>query len=194
VLFRTARQFFLQFNKRGKIMKRERIKTKINDIIEYWSARIYECSIGVDWSEAKSHCWRCGCKKMLDRCHIVPYSLKGTDSPDNLVLLCKRCHAENPNVKDKEIMWDWIKAYRVPDYETFWIIRGMQEYEFIYKKSPLQELLDLGLSSDKVDKAIKNIYKDFHEKTSTHFSQQYLNSATIAGLIRMMIKKLKSNV
>ena len=44
----------------------------------------------------------------------MPDALGGPDAPENIVLLCKRCHAEWPNVKDPEIMWDWLKAYAVP--------------------------------------------------------------------------------
>jgi len=152
--------------------------------------RIDECVLSVDWSEADSHCWRCGCEKNLERCHIIPDSLGGLDSPNNLVLLCKRCHAENPNVSDPEIMWDWIKAYKVPYYEEFWKIRGMQEYKFIYKKSIVQELLDLGFTKKEIEYEAKEIYEELLNETSYHFGQPYLNSVTMAGLLRMMIKKL----
>ena len=59
-------------------------------------------------------------EKNLQRCHIIPNSLGGKDEASNLVLLCKRCHADGPNVEDPEIMWDWIRAYGVPFYDTFW--------------------------------------------------------------------------
>ena len=173
-------------------MKRKVIMTKIEDIVDYWSSRVDECDLSVDWSEADSHCWRCGCEKNLERCHIVPYSLGGIDSPKNLVLLCKRCHAENPNVKDKEIMWDWIKAHKVSFYDTFWIIRGMNEYKFIYKKNFVQELIDLGMTGDKLDNMYNDIINEFKKKVSTHFGQPYMNTATIAGMYRMVIKKIKN--
>jgi hypothetical protein len=171
-------------------MPRGTIKTKISAIINYWASRVDECGLSVDWAEADSHCWRCGCEKNLERCHIVPASLGGFDSPDNLVLLCKRCHAENPNVTDKEIMWDWIRSYGVPLYGTFWSIRGMQEYKFIYKKSVRQELIDIGLTPDDVEKEFNAMYKELFKEAGVHFGQPYFNSATIAGLFRMMIKSL----
>lgn len=71
-------------------------------------------------AEAYTHCWRCGCEKNLQRCHI-----------------------DGPNVTDPEIMWDWIKAYSVPFYDTFWGILGAKEYRFIYKKSFTQEIFDI---------------------------------------------------
>ena len=172
-------------------MKRGSIKTKIKDVVDYWSARVDECGLSVDWSEADSRCWRCGCQKNLERCHIVPDSLGGEDSPSNLVLLCKRCHAENPNVADAEIMWDWIRAYGVPNYETFWTIRGMQEYRFIYKKSPMEELVLLGITDpSQIWDEYLNVMDEVQLQASNHFGQPYLNSATLAGLFRMALKRL----
>lgn len=86
--------------------KRTPIRTSIHDAAEYWSQRIDETELSVDWSEAETHCWRCGCERHLQRCHIIPDALGGEDTPGNIVLLCKRCHAEGPNVRDPEIMWD----------------------------------------------------------------------------------------
>jgi len=73
---------------------------------------------------------------------------------------------------------------------VFWIIRGIKEYKFIYKKSLSQELLDLGFTEDKLKKIHRNIRRSLFKKISTHFGQPYLNSATIAGLFRMMIKQI----
>ena len=42
---------------------------------------------------------------------------------------------EGPNVVDPEIMWDWIRAYGVPFYDTFWSCKGMKEYQFVYGHS-----------------------------------------------------------
>ena len=123
--------------------RRSKIQTSIQSAVEYWSRRIDEDEISTDWREADTHCWRCGCQRNLERCHIVPHTLGGTDEPSNIVLLCKRCHREGPNVTDPEIMWDWIRAYRVPFLETFWIIRGQKEYAFIYGKPLYREIQDI---------------------------------------------------
>ena len=40
-------------------------------------------------------------------------------------------------------MWDWIRAYGVPFYETFWNMRGMQEYKFMYHKNLSDEISDI---------------------------------------------------
>lgn len=86
--------------------KRTAIKTTIPEIVDYWFSRVYEGDLSVDASEAHERCWRCGYQTKLERCHIIPHSRGGADEPSNLVLLCKKCHLENPNVSDPEIMWD----------------------------------------------------------------------------------------
>lgn len=172
------------------------IKTKKEDIIKYWIQYVDECDLSVDWSEADTHCWRCGCERKLERCHIVPHALGGRDEPSNLVLLCASCHAEGPNVTDPEIMWDWIKAYKQPFYETFWIVKGLEEYEFIYKTSLLDDIKQIVIQSGIADWeaeakiAIDRVMDSVYEEASIHFGQPYLNTATIAGIYRMMVKKI----
>ena len=82
--------------------RRKNIKTNIREAAEYWMGCYSELEVNIDWSEAESHCWRCGCEKNLQRCHIVPHSLGGADQPDNIVLLCARCHSEGPNIFDSD--------------------------------------------------------------------------------------------
>ena len=175
--------------------KRTSIKTNISQAVDYWSKRIDECGLSVDWYEAHTHCWRCGCEKNLERCHIIPDSLGGEDAPHNIVLLCKRCHVDGPNVTDPEIMWDWIRAYGVPLYETFWSIMGMKEYEFIYKKSFVRELANIISSADLefddiVQNEINEITGEVMKNAGIHFGHPYLNVATMAGVYRMVLKRL----
>lgn len=120
--------------------KRKNIKTTIDEIVSYWVTKVDEGDLSIDFSEAHERCWRCGYEKKLERCHIVPHSLGGKDIPSNYVLLCKRCHLDNPNVSDPEIMWDWLKAYQCDFYDTFWILQGISEYQKIYGISFEQEL------------------------------------------------------
>ena len=173
-----------------------RIKTKKEEIISYWVKYQDESDLSVDWSEADQRCWRCGNEKALERCHIIPDSLGGKDAPENLVLLCKRCHAEGPNVVDPEIMWDWIKAYAVPFYDTFWGCKGLREYRFIYGHSFEKALMYIAEhSKTKKDKMeIVDYVKDkIHNpsiKSGIHFGQNYKNTATLAGIYRMVIKSL----
>ena len=113
--------------------KRKPIKTTKRNIIDYWIQYIDECGMNFDWAEADTICWRCGCERKLQRCHIIPDSLGGKDEPSNFVLLCAECHQEAPNVEDKQFMWDWIKSFYSPFYNTFWQTRAFEEYKRIYK-------------------------------------------------------------
>jgi hypothetical protein len=52
--------------------------------------------------------WKVWNQATLDRCHICPHSLGGTDDPTNLVLLCSSCHRDAPNVGDPCYMIKWM--------------------------------------------------------------------------------------
>ena len=81
-------------------------------------------------------------KFKLQKCHIIPDSLGGLDDPSNLVLLCNRCHREAPNVKDEEIIWKWLKAYKQSAYDCFWVDRAYCEYKRIFNREPFSSLND----------------------------------------------------
>lgn len=158
--------------------KRKNIKTKIPEIIDYWIRLEDECELNFDWSEADIVCWRCGCKRKLYRCHIIPDSLGGKDEPNNFVLLCAECHEEAPNVESSTFMWDWIKSFHNPFYDTFWQNRAMKEYERIYHKDFLEELQDRNIISNH---AALNFWNLKTGRTSYHFGHPYGNVSTITG-------------
>ena len=164
-------------------------KTSILDIVDYWSERIDECDIGVDWAEAEERCWRCGAKKELVRCHIIPHELGGKDNPSNYVVLCRSCHEENPNVSDPEIMWDWLMAYASAYHDNFWIIEGIREYKYMYRRTVEEDwafLIEHGLSLEQDMR--EEVLRFCIANSGIHFGQAFPNKATIAGLIRMFFK------
>lgn len=179
--------------------KRPPIKTTTKQAIAYWRSCSEDGKANVDWSEAETHCWRCCCQRNLQRCHIVPDALGGPDAPDNIILLCSRCHAEAPNVTDPEVMWDWIQAYNHPFYGTFWILMGMKEYRFIYQKSITQKIEGILSAAGKtpdpemVGDIISQQHNAVRSEAIRHFGQPYFNTATVAGLYRMMLKRLAAS-
>lgn len=166
--------------------KRNNIKTSKKDIVEYWEEKIDECGLSVDWSEAKERCWRCGYEKRLQRCHIIPDSLGGKDEPSNLVLLCERCHIDAPNVESTTFMWDWIKANGTSFYDTFWNIRAQKEYEFIYKKTFIDELKERDIISPRDFEIFWNLPIG---RSVNHFAHPWKNDSTNAGLLRMRLEE-----
>ena len=167
-------------------MMRKGIKTTQDEIIEYWFSKINECDMSVDHSEANERCWRCGYKTVLHRCHIIPDSLDGKDSPENLVLLCNRCHREAPNIKDSEFFWDWLDAHKTPLYDTYWTIRGMLEYKHIYGEEIEEVFSRLKIEPNDFTKFIS----EQGEIASIHFGEGRWNPSTIAGLFRLFIKHI----
>ncbi|WP_141506270.1 HNH endonuclease [Paenibacillus luteus] len=164
----------------------QNIKTSKQAIVDYWFSIVDECGLSVDASEAHERCWRCGYKQSLERCHIIPNCLGGEDKASNLVLLCHRCHLENPNIANMDIMWDWLRAYGTPFYDTFWVKQGMKEYEFVYGKSLEEEFAERRITDDN---KFQDIIGEQMEKTTFHFGHPYLNSATLAGGLRVALKK-----
>ena len=164
--------------------KRKPIKTTKRNIIDYWIQYIDECGMNFDWAEADTICWRCGCERKLQRCHIIPDSLGGKDEPSNFVLLCAECHQEAPNVEDKQFMWDWIKSFYSPFYNTFWQTRAFEEYKRIYKKSYSDELKDRNITTDHALIEFRNLK---HGRTSYHFGHPFGNVATITGNYKMIL-------
>lgn len=173
--------------------KRDGIRTKQSEILDYWSTYATKQRINVSWKDAQTHCWRCACKRNLQRCHIVPASLGGKDEPSNYVLLCQACHAEGPNVTDPDVMWDWISAYDAPFDGAFWVLRGLEEYQHIYHHSFEQDVNDMLTCANVPELTIEEIKRRYFEamqQSSIHFGQTYPNSATIAGTFRIFLKSI----
>ena len=83
-------------------------------------------------------------------------------------------------------MWDWLRAYGVPFYDTFWWVNGIEEYKKIYGRSYAEELRTRGISPE--DPAFKAVLDEQRQKASYHFGDPHLNIATLAGIIRMALK------
>jgi len=117
-------------------------------IFQAWKSWLDEN--GIDWGEPC--CWACGefwegrydtsvksdsdlgrvweKAEPLQRCHIIPRSLGGTDDPENLFLLCLDCHDRAPNTTSREAFLQWAKFQRgawlnrrlkeiMPEFEAF---------------------------------------------------------------------------
>jgi HNH endonuclease len=156
------------------------MKTTHSEIVNYWAQHQNECDLSVDWAEAEKLCWRCTQERNLQRCHIIPRALGGSEEPSNLVLLCGQCHAEAPNVADSAFIWTWLREHAVSLYGTYWYQRGLREYEFVYHEKPF-----LGMKPDATVLSRFNAAIELYvRQTSTHWGQGKLNPATIAWLIR----------
>ncbi len=149
--------------------------------IDYWESIIYEGDIGCDWAEAAIMCWRCGCERTTQKCHIIPKSLGGSDKPENIVALCAMCHDQAPNVADSDAMWSWIKSTGNNNcgglYNTYWAFMAM-------KSLALQK----GLTIDEIVSKINfHKLKEQIEKTGLHFGQNSGGSQVTLSTIEWMM-------
>lgn len=65
----------------------------------------------------------------LQRCHIIPASLGGSNVPSNLFLMCESCHQLAPDTLSKEAFFMWIEYRRsqcVLGIEVFKIVSEME--------------------------------------------------------------------
>ena len=55
------------------MVTRRNISVSKETIIEYWKNNIQELEINIkpNWNIAHEHCWICGMKSKLQRCHII---------------------------------------------------------------------------------------------------------------------------
>jgi hypothetical protein len=158
------------------------------DVVDYWSAREDECGLGVDWADACNRCWRCGREAKLELCHIVPDSRGGLREPSNLVLLCKRCHREAPNVSDPQYMWMWLRATCVPFYDTFWLMRAVDQYVVIFGKTPFEGMDGAAVSVEEM----KSLFCQMLREAVVHFGEGHLNPVTVACVIHQVEQGLQA--
>lgn len=115
---------------RALIVYRDYLPTK-SEIFNYWKGQLSGHGILIDWGEPG--CWACGfhygnkydvrrpdaaweiilrCwdRVPLQRCHIVPKSLGGSNTVDNLFLMCRECHDLAPNTPFPEIFFEWARS------------------------------------------------------------------------------------
>lgn len=154
---------------------------KIPEIISYWSNKKDDSFLGVEWEDAAERCWRCAYKARLDRCHIIPKSMGGKDDPSNLVLLCKKCHKEAPNVKDENFMWQWIERTNSGMYDTYWTLRTFTEFEMIFGRKPFSvgEFKEI----ENIHVIIKETLKGY---AIAHYGESGFNLSTLVSLIKKL--------
>jgi hypothetical protein len=56
------------------------------------------------------HYVRAWTRAPLQRCHIIPRSMGGSNDASNLVLMCATCHDFAPDTTDPAYFFDWMRA------------------------------------------------------------------------------------
>jgi hypothetical protein len=118
-------------------------------IVDHWKDRLPGLDITIDWRQPG--CWACGfhygaryaIKRPdsswheilrcwdnipLQRCHIVPRSLGGTNEAANLFLMCRECHDLAPNTSIPEIFFEWVHAQDWDVRESARILAALESF------------------------------------------------------------------
>lgn len=74
-------------------------------------------------------CYACGkFDRHLMRCHMTPKALGGSNENSNLFLMCRDCHAENPDTVYLDLFHKYIKNRRVHSTKLFQDIQHNLKY------------------------------------------------------------------
>ena len=86
---------------------------------EMRSKRLTHKRMKITWSEDGEPIWTPDFKTVwntvvgLQIHHIVPKSLGGVDTVDNLFLLCRSCHIEAPSSTSRELFLKWVDDHEI---------------------------------------------------------------------------------
>ena len=113
------------------------------------------------------NCWDRACECYLEKCHIVPHSQTGDDSPDNFILLCSKCHAANPNTSSVKMYQRWLDSiepwsqWNSPDWQP-----SAEEQKVIEEGTAAMKVFDVSID-DMLDALNHKDFKEYYEKNTT---------------------------
>lgn len=116
----------------------------------------------------------------LQRCHIVPQSLGGSDDPSNMFLLCPKCHEDAPDTTNAEAFMRWIWTRRttyIYGVRAPWErLKNIQKEIDLRGGATLVEMLDvISANSDILDdpEVMKAKFEEYaFEHSTTHWSER----------------------
>jgi HNH endonuclease len=146
----------------------------------------------------REHTWERGVT--LERAHVVPRSLDGSDDPENIVLLCHECHLAAPDTAEPQYMWQWLTAHPrtgspfnpfiAPDFR-----KAVQTYT-----GPGKEIMNAlaSFSDDQLNTIASNIPKESLDtllRFSYHFGRgPIVSTATWQAVMDDLLRRLGSEV
>lgn len=132
------------------------------------------------WSDKKVN-------SKLQKCHILAKQFDGQDTPENLFLMCADCHAESPDVKNREAFFRWV--YRRRKERSYGInineMLSLAEYEIKSRGYDPMEFLHM-FNVEEVEEIVKECWGEcgLH---GTHIAE----SSVVIALIDAMEKRVK---
>lgn len=181
---------------------------KKSQIVEHWLDWLDKNAL--DWGEPT--CWACkrfwGVKydverndmqlsemvkcwdkvNQLERCHIIPRQFGGSDTVDNLFLMCRECHDKAPNTKSRELFLRWAK-------QQCWVSNMLLMIESEMKTFGLENKVDeiLEITKD----PFQNDFQEIKDNLGLHFNKRHgnkLNISTFMAAVASYIQNQEENI
>lgn len=130
--------------------------------------------------------WR---RARLERAHIVPRSLGGPDTADNLLLLCRPCHEDSPDWADPRQMARWIatRAERPSkEVETFqaWFAAASEAPEF-------RDAVASVATEQNAQERVMDLLQGLMAQAGTHFAVG-ISPGTRVAVLRTAAERIRS--
>ncbi len=122
----------------------------------------------------------------LERHHIIPHSLGGSDKVDNLFLLCHECHGQAPMTNNSDAFFKWLKTPKEHNYWRKFMKKGQEIKQFIelnYSEEQKKKIYEIEPLLNKED--ICNFLDTKINSISLHFNEKgaYIPDMTLVYLI-----------
>lgn len=85
----------------------------------------------------------------LQRCHIIPKMLGGSDDEGNLFLMCEKCHEDSPDTTNPDIFFNWVMSREqwnpLEDYYEFSSLMNKEIHKYNIN---IEDLTDFSLKDE----------------------------------------------
>lgn len=157
-----------------------------------------------------AHCWACqkvfrgneGRLKRyneknvgLQRCHIIPLDLGGSNDPSNLFLLCGDCHKESPDTLDEYYFFQWLdnkESYYVTDQKKSIAITQSALKRCDLNLEQFNSICD-ELGQEGVKDFIKLAFDELNPTVVGGYCAEYSKLAIVSKTVELITAKHKSN-
>ena len=131
--------------------------------------------------------WTKAGKNGLERCHIIPHSLGGSNTVDNFVLLCKKCHELSPDIGDSQFLFDWMKNCPRSFFGSHWTEVSMWNNFFSLLSQKFPEEVTAWSELDLVEQSKRLNDTSNSLSSTTHFGK--LSIGTFQAIVTKTIVK-----
>lgn len=152
-------------------------------ITTYERDKVREADFQKIWNDTKV-------KKHLNRCHVVPRTKGGEDSPSNMFLMCNSCHEMSPDTVNTRTFFRWVYDQRKTH------CYGIPRLNILYDK--ILKILDrrgLNITPEDIVKIVgedKFTYDSLKEYLSSHIETHefhYSETTMLEGFVDYLMSK-----